>query len=402
MAAAPIIQRQAQLISAVEEVARSRKFGQRLQTEINEHLAVLRAAMPALEKLDEILDLNDLDNELGGRRQNLQFWQSFASGRYSKIVTSNPTPSAEQTERAATLEALYRTKSLTLNALYKASLEFNGVTVFSEEDLRFSRDIGEKFNHLKRTWEQFKRRHQQRQSLHFKSYSYRPVKDFLDILRKHNLIESYSFTVKRRDSKEEFIDQQGIERLTAKRPPDRDSDFYAAYDGLNTKRMPLVTGGWFEVFTYVAFNDMLTRLDGEYEIYSRVEFEAKEMMKDKIQSDFDILVGLPDQIVMAECKSGVVNRDVAFRMIENSRLLQRIFGKMGVQKYLFLLIFSPSDDASQNSGLDDLRRQGFTILEPHNVAPYLSAYIQNQTPADGLVWTPPRQSQHGGPQSSGA
>ncbi len=82
MKSVPIVERQTSLVKSVEEIARSRRLGQRLQQEMEEHLNTLRSAITALEKLHEILDLVDIDSELGGRKQNLAYWLDLQPGRY--------------------------------------------------------------------------------------------------------------------------------------------------------------------------------------------------------------------------------------------------------------------------------------------------------------------------------
>lgn len=389
MKSVPIVERQTSLVKSVEEIARSRRLGQRLQQEMEEHLNTLRSAITALEKLHEILDLVDIDSELGGRKQNLAYWLDLQPGRYARSLLGSNTSGDDQASRSKVLETLVQEKSVTLNALYKASLEFTSVTVFSPSELKFAKEIGDTFAHVKRSWEQFKRCHSNRQPLHFKLYSFRPIRDFLELLVRNGVIKSYAFSVKNgRGEPDQPVDAATLERASNKKPLDRETNFNATYDGLDSKQLSLVIGGWFEVFTYLEFRGMLSRLASEYEIYSRVEFEATEPLKGKVRSDFDILVGLPDQIMLAECKSGAIDREIAYQMIENSRRLRRIFERMGVNKYLFLLVFSPSDDANKNLGLDDLLGAAFKILEPHNVAPFLNAYIQNQEPPVSLTWSP--------------
>jgi hypothetical protein len=124
-----------------------------------------------------------------------------------------------------------------------------------------------------------------------------------------------------------------------------------------------------------------------YEIYSRVEFEAREILSDSTRSDFDLLVGLPDQVLMAECKSGGITSDACQRMIANATLLRRIFGRMGFQ-HAFLLVFNPTGDADEHQRLCGLHNAGFTIVDLSQLGPFLHAHITGQPLRKEMTWSP--------------
>ncbi len=368
-----VILRQLKLVQDVEAIAKSRRLGARFQSEVQDHLAKLTQAVDSLRQLHEILDLSDLERELGGRKANREFWSSLAPGRYAKDEI---------------LSSLVTKNSITLNTLYKASLEFIAVTRFADNETQFAIDLGDRFRDQKRTWELFKRFQPERRPLVFHWHSFKVGREFFGLLQKHKVIESYSISLHLEGQERHPSDRQTVERLLANRKIRPNDRIIIEYTGVDPKLIPLVTGLWFEAYAYKVFEDTLARLADDYEIYSRVDFEAQEHLREKTRSDFDILVGLPDQVILAECKSGAVTKDAVQRMIFNSKLLRRIFGKMGVAKYLFLLIFSPTDEPDQTPLLEDLIREGFVLVEPYNIAPFLNAHIQNQAPQTGLTWAP--------------
>lgn len=383
----PVIARQRRLVEEVEKLAGTRRIGPSLKESVARNLELLRQADEALQALHEVLDLSELENELGGRAANLAYWNGLPPGRY-EAQTDPEGASSEAMERAVAFKNLLTSKSVLLKELRRASLDITSLVRFTDTEMRFAKEMGERFRDLRRTWTLFKKVLQKRDPMFFRRYAYRSGRDFFDLLQRFGAIESYTLSLQREGSTDrqpmsrQEIDEQ-FSQISFK------DQIWIEYANLNTRLIPLVTGGWFEAFTYGVFGDMLGRLTDEHEIYSRVGYRAAVPMKDGSKSDFDILVGLPDEFILAECKSGTITRDATQRLISNAALLKGIFRKMGVKRHLFMLVFSPTDDEDQYPLLADLADAGYEIVEPYNIAPYLNSHLLGQPPVDGVVWVPP-------------
>jgi hypothetical protein len=382
----PVIARQLRLVDEVAKLAGTRRIGPALKESVAANLDLLRQAGDALQKLHEVLDLSELESELGGRKANLAYWNSLPPGRYEPAADTDA--SNEIMERAAAFKTLVTSKSILLKDLRRASLDITSLARFTDTEMRFAEEMGRRFRDFKRTWTLFKKVQQKRDPIYFRRYSYRSGRDFFDLLQRFGAIESYNLSVQREGSP----DRQLLNRQELDEQFDqigKKDQIWIEYTNLNTRMIPLVTGGWFEAFTYSVFDDMLGRLADEHEIYSRVGYKAAMPMKDGSKSDFDIVVGLPGEFILAECKSGMITRDASQRLIANATLLKGIFRKMGVKRHLFMLVFSPTDEEDQHPLLADLAAAGYEIVEPFNIAPYLNAHLMGQPPVDGVVWVPP-------------
>jgi hypothetical protein len=120
---------------------------------------------------------------------------------------------------------------------------------------------------------------------------------------------------------------------------------------------------------------MLSRFSVDFELYSRVQYEASLAAKAVSRGDIDLLVGLQDQIIIVECKSAELSADEANRVIQKTRFLRDVFSSTGIKETLFMLVCVPAETDEAQAVLDHVEAEGIEVVEPQDIRTFLSGKL---------------------------
>jgi hypothetical protein len=271
----------------------------------------------------------------------------------------------------AQIDELVRGRSATLARLYRASIDFKSITKFGETEVAFAREIGDEFRIYKKVWARLKsllvegrpyRLHNEGQA--------RAVVGLFNLLLRHGLL-SKADAQTRRGGESRVTELAAVVPDLRRAPLAADDRVYVRYE-IDRRRQTLLTGGWFEAYSYYVFHNMLTRFSADFEIYSRVQYEANIAAKAVSRGEIDLLVSLPDQIIMVECKSADLSADDVNRVLQKTRFLREVFAAMGVKETLFMLVCMPADSEDAQASLDRIEAEGVEVVEPQDIRTFLS------------------------------
>lgn len=309
---------------------------------------------------DSYLDLTALTLDDARRAANRGYWDELPAGRLDE----------------AQIVELVRNRSMTLKRLYQASVDFTSITKFSEAELAFAREIGDEFKTYKRYWTRLKKIIVDERPFRIAhSWEVKGATNFFNLLLRHEYASRCEAQLRRADGSQATFDLASL-HVELKRTPLAESDKLQLDYSIDRRQHSFLNGGWFEVYSYYVFEDMLTRLSADFEIYSRVQYQATHAGKSVSRGDIDLLVSLQDQIVMVECKSGDFSEDEAARYVQKTRFLKEICDGMGVKETLFMLV-SPRVNAEEAATvIDRLQGEGIELVEPQEIRTLLSGRLR--------------------------
>jgi hypothetical protein len=272
------------------------------------------------------------------------------------------------------IEELVKQKSASLAMLYRASLDFTAITKFSDAELAFAREIGDEFRIYKKIWGRLK-------SLiaSDRPYRLRGEAQARAVVRLFSMLQRYGLVTKcivqvRRGTDSRNIELSAAVNELRKAPLSEEDRMHVVFE-VDRRRQSLLTGGWFEAYSYHVFHNMLNRFSVDFEIYSRVQYEANVAAKAMSRGDIDLLVNLQDQIIMVECKSGELSVDDASRVIQKTRFLKDVFASTGVKETLFMLVSVPPETDEAQAALDRIEAEGIEVVEPQDIRTFLSSRL---------------------------
>jgi hypothetical protein len=303
----------------------------------------------------------------------------FADNRCNEARTWWDTLPAGRLEPCQ-IDELIKGRSATLARLYRASIDFKSITKIGEAELAFAREIGDEFRIYKKVWARLKsllvdgrpyRLHNEGQA--------RAVIGLVHLLLRHGLLTKAEAQI-RRGGDTRVAELAAVAPEMRRAPLAADDRVYLRYE-VDRRRQTLLTGGWFEAYSYYVFHNMLTRFSADFEIYSRVQYEANIAAKALSRGEIDLLVSLPDQIIMVECKSADLTAEDANRVIQKTRFLREVFAAMGVRETLFMLVCIPAESEDAQASLDRIGADGIEVVEPQDIRTFLSRKLAQEARA---------------------
>lgn len=357
----------ARLAGQLEALSASQtQLGQKAQQSLKQLATASKAMLHLMRQVSEnYIDLTAY--EVGGNRwsEARGWWDALPPGKLE----------------SAQIEALVKGRSATMARLYRASIDFKSITKFGDPELAFAREIGDEFGRYKKIWSRLK-------SLMVDGRPYRlynegqarAVIGLFNLLQKHGLIGKFDAQI-RRGNEVRLIEPSGVVPELRKAAVAADDRVYLRYE-VDRRRQTLLTGGWFEAYSYYVFHNMLTRWSADFEIYSRVQYEATLAATASSRGDIDLLVSLEDQIILVECKSAELSAEDASRVIQKTRFLRDAIAGMGVKETLFMLVCVPAESEGGQAQLDRVEAEGIEVLEPQDIRTFLSRKL---APEAGVV-----------------
>jgi hypothetical protein len=350
----------ARLAGQLEALSASQtQLGQKAQASLKQLTTASRAMLHLMRQVSEnYIDLTAYDVSDNRWNEARAWWDSLPPGRLER----------------SQIDELVKEHSATLARLYRASLDFTSITKFGEAELAFAREIGDEFRIYKKIWRRLKQLLVDGRSYRlFNEGQARAVIGLFNLLLRHGLVTKCDAQIKRgADSR--VVDLAGVIAELRKAPLADDDKLFVRYE-LDRRRQGLLTGGWFEAYSYHVFNNMLSRFSVDFELYSRVQYEASLAAKAVSRGDIDLLVGLQDQIIIVECKSAELSADEANRVIQKTRFLRDVFSSTGIKETLFMLVCVPAETDEAQAVLDHVEAEGIEVVEPQDIRTFLSGKL---------------------------
>lgn len=177
------------------------------------------------------------------------------------------------------------------------------------------------------------------------------VKRFLALLKQRKVITGFRFLSAKFQGKTQTWTEADLAVLR-KLPENHPCVF--EFDGFDRSHQSFLTGHWFNAYAYTVFEDQLKRLDSDYEIYPRVEFEHATGGR-TTKGDFDVIINIGRRLLLVECKSGRIDRehgrDDFAEIVEKTDMLKKAFSSTRIADHTFLLLFNP--DANEPQAIRD-------------------------------------------------
>jgi len=339
------------------------QLGQKAQASLRQLATASRSMLHLMRQVSEnYIDLTAY--EVGGNRWSAAraWWDALPAGRLE----------AEQ------IDELVKQHSSMLARLYRASLDFKGITKFSETELAFAREIGDEFRVYKKIWWRLKKLIADGRPYRlFNEGQARAVLGLFNLRLRHGLLTKCDAQI-RRGSETRVIELAAVIAELRKASLGDDDRLYVRYE-LDRRRHGQLTGGWFEAYSYHVFHNMLSRFSVDFEIYSRVQYEANLAAKAMSRGEIDLLVNLQDQIIMVECKSAELSPEEAGRVVQKTRFLKNVFASTGVKETLFMLVCVPAVTDEGQGTLDRVEAEGIEVVEPQDIRTFLSRKLAPET-----------------------
>jgi hypothetical protein len=232
-----------------------------------------------------------------------------------------------------------------LKTLYRAGIDIEYMVKFSEEDLKFAKALGDSFQELKHALYKFSICLNR---LDNQVGEYRSKVRFADADRLlFSLLERFKAVdgVKVQlyvNAKNKYVDFSfpELEKLQS-----RSNDTRIEFDWLRTVTQSFITGEWFNCYAYYIIDDHLSRNDFDYEIFTRVKYQAPPEISPS-GSDFDIITMAGRKVLLVECKAGKLLGQAARanfdKIIEKADVIRKVFDLTNTNyyEYHFLLIYN--------------------------------------------------------------
>jgi hypothetical protein len=352
----------ARLSSIVQGLASANpQLGQKAQAALLQLSSASKALVHMSQQFSEsYLDLTALGIQDNRRSVSRVYWEVLPPGRL-------PEPQ---------ILDLVRNRSVTLKRLYQASLDFTSITKFSAEELAFAREVGDEFRSHKRYWNRLKRIVVDDRPFRIGlQWEAKGAIAFFNLLLRHGYASRCEAQLQRGESAAKLLELNTV-AAELKSTPLAESDKLQIVYQIDRRQQAFLCGGWFEAYAYYVFEDMLIRLAADFEIYGRVQYQATQAGRSVSRGDIDLLVGLQDQIVMVECKSGDFTEEEAGRCIQKTRFLKEICQDMGVKETLFLLVAPRVDTEDSAAVIDRLKTEDIELVEPQDIRMLLSKRLK--------------------------
>jgi hypothetical protein len=337
------------------------QLGQKAQAALLQLSSASKALVHMSQQFSEsYLDLTALELQDHRRSVNRGYWEVLPSGRL---------------QEPQILE-LVRNRSVTLKRLYQASLDFTSITKFSAEELAFAKEIGDEFRSHKRFWNRLKKVVIDDRPFRIgQQWEVKGAIAFFSLLLRHGYASRCEAQLRRGEAGPITMDLNVVSAELKANPLAENDRLHITYQ-IDRRQQAFLNGGWFEAYSYYVFEDMLIRLAADFEIYSRVQYQATQAGRSVSRGDIDLLVSLEEQIFMVECKSGDFTEEEAGRCVQKTRFLKEICHDMGVKETLFFLVAPRVDTEDSAAVIDRLKSEDIELVEPQDIRSLLSKRLR--------------------------
>ncbi|MFN7570949.1 MAG: hypothetical protein ACK5TK_05745 [Betaproteobacteria bacterium] len=282
---------------------------------------------------------------------------------------------------AGQVAELVKERSATLARLYRASLDFPAIAKISESEVAFAREIGDEFRVYKTVWSRLKKLAADGRPYRLQGEGQaRAVVALFSMLLRHDVVASCEAQLGRGDEARSIALADVVGELRRAPLAERDR-LHLRYE-IDGRRRGQLTGGWFEAYAYHVFQNMLERFSVDFEIFSRVQYEASLAAKSVSRGEIDLLVGLSEQIFLVECKSAELSTDEAQRVVQKARFLRDVLQSTGVKEAVFILVTVPPESDESQSALDRVAAEGIEVMEPQDIRTFLSRRLAGERSID--------------------
>ena len=300
---------------------------------VQETITQLASLAERLRSISETcVDLTDIKTGEREMLKNVDFWNEIPAGQ---IV-------------GPTLTELVMSHSMTLKTLYQGAIDIRQISKFDESQLSMARELGDNFSIHQHGWSGLKAALAKRDNgAHCKAADAHEVKRFLTMLQHRKVITGFRFLSAKFQGKTRTWTETSPAAL--RHLPENHPCLFE-FDGFDRSHQPFLTGHWFNAYAYTVFEDQLKRLDSDYEIYPRVEFEHATGGR-RTKGDFDVIINIGRRLLLVECKSGRIDRehgrDDFVEIVEKTDMLKKAFSSTRIADHTFLLLFNPEANDPQ-------------------------------------------------------
>ncbi len=281
---------------------------------------------------------------------DLSFWDDAPSGR----VAANTPQLRQLTEKSPTLQAFYR-NGIDIDAIYR----------FSNEELAISNDIGLYFSRIHTSFQQFRHaildREKSEATINTNVEEAPEAYAFLKAMARYNITSNIRLQIYSYKNNSWFdSDAKKASHIKAKQNKAR---LLFTLDG--EKFADLISGHWFNAFTFFVVNDHLERNRINAEVYARVEYTSPPDIF-SARGDFDVLAAVDNTVILAECKSGnIFDQAEIDKAISKIQGVKKVFENVraGYYKYVFVFVYNPHA-RNDPQRLEQLEDAGITLTTP--------------------------------------
>ncbi len=329
--------------------------------EIAQCFKTLKGVYQALNRIHtEIVPLN-VQCQVEEQGKNLSFWEDAPDGRVSRHVE---------------LLSRLTKESPTLQAFYRSGIDIEAIYRFSNQELSLSNEIGTYFSRIPYgAFQHFRNllRSSPNRGVELATivdeaeqiYAFLKAMSIFKITSQEITAQIYSF------KKEQWFDKlpNQIDHIKSRRNRVR-----FLFDIEENSFQPLISGHWFNAFTFFVIKDHLRRNEIPSEVYARVEYTSPPDIF-SAKGDFDVLASIGNTVIVAECKSGNLNDSSEIeKVISKNEGIKKVFenARSDYYNYSFIVVYNPYANNDQ-SLLDRLSASGFVVTTPEMLRGFIAS-----------------------------
>lgn len=257
-------------------------------------------------------------------------------------------------------------KSETLDALQRSGVEIKSVNKFGEGEFDLAKEFGDNFQSRHWALQKFKLSLQNgRQVIRAKVRDFKDYRAFFEVLRQFDVISTYETELLTDEKEDLWVKIEPYELRKAK----PFAPIKVKYSLNKSTFNNLITGDWFNAYTFQIISKHLQNNRFDYELFTRVEYQAP---RDIIRSDgdFDIIGKIENHLLFVECKSGKLTGPGNYeldKIVEKTEDLKQVFSavKTGIDQFTFLMIYNPFLD--ENKEISDRISDDILAVKPFEI-----------------------------------
>lgn len=331
-----VIERSKALVEALEEVLTTLTFARLPRERLEQAREQARAIVATLEDVHD--NFAPLIVKKNGRPLTAarNAWNALAAG----LIDA----------KALEVQRLVST-SPSLASMFRGGVDFQDFYRYSRQEIELAADLGQRFDDLHEVWDDFRLNVGRGETgMPFKQEQCEKVAAFLGLMRKHKVIESYTYWkyLFRDETWEEVKKPDGIRFFKNPR-------LSVSFTNISRPLMGSVNGHWLTAFTYQIIEDHLSRNNLDFEIYSQVRYQTAHGGPG-VRGDFDVLARSSSRILLVECKAGRLrgrendNRQDFEELANKAEMLTKALKTNRAEEtdITFWLVFNPRLNAEEH------------------------------------------------------
>jgi hypothetical protein len=297
---------------------------------ISSSIKQLSEIVAKLTKLDKIipLTLNESSKKVSKIRDFINGLTErvidFSLEKYKTIITNSPS----------------------LNTLQSCGLRFESFTKFTNLEFKAAEIIGDNFGVIETTMSQIRTSYKEEKYITFTFFNFDCMFDLLKILAENNCIEITKSCTKKKNENYIDCDFRALQGLI-----DRNTIIKIYFNIINNDNLDrfFLLGIWFNVYTHKVLDDHLSVNGQSFELFDKVVYySARDVVT--LRGDFDIFGEVDEKILLIECKSGKLRRELKkgdHKFIDEIDYLKnKVDGLKKVlsgcnKEYIFILVYNP-------------------------------------------------------------